>query len=592
MPSPNDASQIPSGPGKIHTDVVTAAADLYIAGGASGGSGGVSPDILSQTLASPNTTAVFTANGFSGDTTLLLSNSTYGPFWVGSSPTEPLDNLFKVVNDADDTEVFNQTTHSYVQVSALSTSVGGGFHDGDVTLTFSPAIPPSVQYRVYYGRQAILSALPKEYASFPAIRRAANRARFPEFSRTGLAPTSVATPLDIANNPYPDPLMAQWKALIRGTPGTLTAQQSGSAGFVYVGRKKNVNDANDVSLTGHQSSAFLAVYEKEITSATLATHTVLTKIDPSLSALVNPTGTADVVQLNLADYFRVIGPDKTALRCGVDMLEITFFNGLKEVFIISSFDATDVRRAHLITLGGATASFPSSQSVNVRWIRPGMFLGGDTDSQVSSTNYYKGFSHLVAGSITDTPDAEIIQEPPFFAAGTVEPARSSASNNSWNIKAFTWGGYNQTGASPAALGQRQVNGELWGDGSIQSYGGRIVGLHSQRSTSLSVSANLAYSWNPSATSCIKATFSGSTLCVLTLTLSGSYTPFEGDEVSLFVFCSGDAGSQNELSTITWPTAMKFSGNDSNIVAPTGSVIKFTGKYMGSFFYMTRTDYQP
>jgi hypothetical protein len=588
MPSPLDASQVSSGPGKLHTDVVTAAADLYIASGASGG--GVSPDVLAQTLAAPSTTAVFTSSG-GGDTSKTLIEGTYGPFWTGSSPSESLSDLFKVVNDADDTDIFNQTTNTYVQVTALSSGIGAGFVSSNLTLTFSPAIPTGTNYRVYYSKQAILSSLPKELASFLTIRRASERVRFPEFPRVGLAPTSVAAPLDIVNNPYPDPYMAQWKGLIRGTDGTLTAQQSGSAGFVYVGRKKNVNDANDVSLTGHQTAAFLAVYEKEITSATLASQTVLTKVDPSLTAQVNPTGTADVVQLNLSDYFRVLSPDRTALRCGIDMLELTFSNGLKEVFIIASLDATDVKRAHLVTLGGAVASF-TSQTVNARWIRPAMFVGGDGGSLSGSPFYYKGFGHLVAGSITVTPDAEIIQEPPFFAAGTVEPARAATSNNFWNIKAFSWGGYTQNGAAVANIGQRQVNGELWGDGSIQSYGGRIVGLQSKRPAAITVSTNTSYSWNPFTNSFLKVSLTGSTTSVLTLTLDSNYTAADGDEISIIILNSTSTGTAGELSSTIWPTAFKFSANDANTVVPTGSVIKFTGTCTGGFYYMTRTDYQP
>jgi len=593
MPSQFDASQVTSGPGKIHTDVVTAAAELFTSG-ASGGGGGVTPDILAQLLAAPSVTAPIVANVSTGDASYTIVNGTYGVFWTGSSGSESLNDLFKVVNSSDDTDVFNPITNTYVSVASLSIAVGSGFYNNPITLTFNTSVPAGVSYKIFFSKQTILSALPKELASFPTIRRSAERVRFPENIRTGLAPTSVANPLDIVANPYPDPYMAQWKSLLRGTAATYTAQASGSAGFVNIGRKKNVLDANDVSFAGHQASAFLAVYEKEITSGTLNGQTVYTKIDPSLAATVNPTGSADMVQLNSADYFRLTSPSHlTAIRCGVDMLEITFVSGLKEVFIIGSLDATDVHRARLLTLGGATANFPTTlTNVHLKWIRTGAFLGGDNDAGTANPHYYKGFSHLVQGAITTSPAAELAQEPPFFSAGTIDNTRADLSRGNWNIKAFTWGGYTQTGAAPANIGQRTINGELWGDGSIITFGGRNIGLKNNRSVLSVINSNTTTTWDPTANSMIGNIFVGTTSCVWTIVMAGSYVPFEGDEITVTINYGGTIGSDSELSTVAWPSNFLFSGFDANTPSPTGTTLKFNGTYFNSKFLMTRTDYQP
>src|SRR6478609_155683 len=397
MPSSSNAGQVSSSSGKLHTDVATAAAELFNAAASSGG--GVSPDFLTQTFAVPAVSGTLTSTSTPpGSSSASLS----GTVWTGNSPSESLDDLFQVVNAADDTAVFNNSTHLYVRVASMgSASVGDGFVSGTLVVNFNTPVPPNVQFKIFYSKQGTLSAIPAELASFPAIRRSANQVRFPEFDRTSLAPTSVATPIDTVNNAYPDPYMAQWKAITRGTTGTITQAYSGTNGFVYVGRKKNVPDTNDASLLGHQSSAFLAVYEKEIKSSILNGQAALTKIDPALSATVNPTGAADVLQLNASDYFRTVVStvNKTAIRCGIDMVELTFASGLKEVFIIYGLDVSDPRKAKLVTLGGATASF-TNQQVNVKWIRPAFFVGvtmkplqGSTTLETSAL-WWQGLSRM------------------------------------------------------------------------------------------------------------------------------------------------------------------------------------------------------
>jgi hypothetical protein len=588
MPSFSDPHLIATGPGKLHNDVVGAAADLYIVAASSGGSSGTT--VLSQPLAVPVTSGDFTAAG-GGDATRTL-NSGSGPFYVGDSVSDSLQDLFKVVNSSDDTEVFNRATKSYVAVASISTPVGGGFFSGNLQLTFSTPVPAGVVYKVYYNKRSTLGNVPVELASFPMIRRSAERVRFPEFFRSGLAPTSIAVPVDTVTTSYPDPYLANWKAVIRGTTtGFYSPNLGGSSGFVSVGRKRNVNDANDVCFTGHQAAGFLAVYEKEILSGTLNGATALTKINPALSATVNPTGTSDVLTLNALDYFRLTGPHRTAVRLGVDMVELTFPGGLQEVFLISSFDATDPRSAHLMTLGGAAPQFVNG-TVNVRWIRTGMFVGGDNDASTSQHNF-KGFSHLVPGNITTNPTLEIFQTPPFFAAGTTDPTNGDLSRGGWNIKAFTWGAYTQTGTLVTDIGNQTVLGELWGDGSIYSYGGHISGIHNNRPDSHTLTGGTtAITWNPGASSLLAITITGSLVNTVNVSLAGAFTPADGDKFEMLYLQSCVASTAAEGSVVNWPGAFRFSGNDANVVAPTGTVIKYTGTTYGGVYYFTRTHYAP
>lgn len=590
MPSTRDPSGILTGPGKLHMDVASASADLFTTA-SSALLTNLSASLTGE-LAVPNVTATFTAGG--AETSRLLSQATYGPFYVGDSGGDQLKDLFTVVNASDDTEIFSPLNNSYISVTSITpASVGSGFYSaGDLTINFNTPIPTSVQYKVYFGKRGTLAAIPKETAVNPVIRRAINRVRFPEFERTGLAPTSIAQPFDTVTNKYPDPYMAHWRAVLRGTTQSVVADFGGHNGFVYVGRKKNVQDGNDQSLRGHQAAAFLAVYEKSIASGTLGGQTVWTKIDPSLTAQVIA---ADVIECNASDYFYLTGPNRTSVRCGVDMIEVTYpTTGIKEVYLVSGLVNGNPRRVTVTTLGGAVVGF-STQSVTIKWIRTGFFAGGDNDfDTVSTDNYYKGLGHFVPGAITASPAAEVAQMPPFFSSGTIDTTRADSGRNSWNIKAFTWGGFTENAASVALLGRRQVKGELWGDGSVQSYGGRIQGLHANRglTSNPTVSSNTTYSLNPTVNNQVRFDFSGSSTAVLTLNLDAAYTPTEGDMITVFVSYIGvTANSNGELSSVTWDTEFKFSGNDAQTPSPSGTVIKYQGHMTNGLFYMTRTDYQ-
>lgn len=588
MPSTRIPSQILTGPGKLHMDVATAAADLFTT--ASGALLNSINDSISGEFAVPTSTATFTA-GVGGDSSRLLTQS-LGPFYVGDSGGDVLKDLFMVVNASDDSEIFNPLNNLYVQVTSITpASIGSGFYSaGDLTVNFNTPVPQSVQYKVYFGKRATLSAIPVETSVNPVIRRTPNRVRFPEFDRTGLAPTSVAAPFDIVTNRYLDPYMAQWKAILRGATQSVVTNFGGSSGFVYVGRKKNVQDGNDESLHGHQASAFLSVYEKSITASTLGGQAVWTRINQAASAQVIA---ADVIECNASDYFYLTGPNRTSVRCGVDMVEVTYSNGQKEAYIIAGLVNGNPRRVTVTTLGGAGVGF-STQAVTIKWIRTGFFVGGDNDfDTVSTDNYYKGLGHFVAGAITANPAIEIAQTPPFFASGTIDPVRADSARNNWNIKAFTWGGFTETGSTVASLGRKQTKGELLGDGSVMSYGGRIKGLLANRGldTNPTITTNTTYTFNPTTNNQVWFDLSGATQVTLTLNIDPTYVASEGDMVVVFVsYNLITPASTGELSTVTWDSAFKFSGHDADTPSPAGTTLKYVGHRHSGVFYMTRTDY--
>src|SRR6185369_4578421 len=258
-------------------------------------------------------------------------------------------------------------------------------------------------------------------------------------------------------------------------------------------------------------------------------------------------------------------------------------------FIPVAFDVSSVRTVQVVTLGGDNPNLPNDSNVRVKWIRPTFYAGSSENS--ASGFELKGQGSLVAGAITNNPSQEIQQTAPFFSAGTLDPARADSSNNNWNIKSLNWGAYTETASSTTGLGRKTVNGELWGDGSVQSYGGRIKGMFANRPRSLSISPGASGdAIDPRVASQVRYDFIFTGSKQLTLTLDPTYTPQEGDKVMIMIVHTF-AGASRTDSVITWPTDWKFSGTDADIrtTLPDNAVpyMKFEGTYVGGFCFFTR-----
>jgi hypothetical protein len=365
MPATKDPSTILTGAGRTHIDVVSAAADLFDSGSSAMLNNLAS--VISQPLAIPNS-KTYTAGG-SGDATKVIS-SLDGPFYVGDSVSDVIQDLFKVVLAADDTEIFNPNTQQYVTITSIApVAIGSGFYASNLTVTFSTPVPANVIYKIYYGKRSTVANLPVEMSSNPVIRRSPDRVRFPEFNRTGYAPTSITPEQDYTIS-YPDPYLAQWKARAQGTLESGVRYEenySGSTGFVHIGSRKHVDDARDHSLKGVPGAAFLAAYEKDLWTNTFTNGShAITCIGSQNVAVLTST---DQITLNISDYFYRTGPNRSAIRLGVDMLEITFPDGSKGVYVIRQFGASP-KIASLLTLGGAFPNFTNPANVTVKWIRP------------------------------------------------------------------------------------------------------------------------------------------------------------------------------------------------------------------------------
>lgn len=597
MPSSTNPSTILSGPGRVPNDTVTAAAELFNAG--SSQIVATLTDVLTQNLAKISSVS-FTANAVTGDSSKSLPFSSSG-YFVGSAN---LKDLFKIVYDSDDNEIFNQTTGLYVSVVSISVPQTGFVSALDIT--FSTPIPPSTVYKVYYGRQHTLASLPTDFTTNPGIRRAGERVLFPEYNRTSLAPTSVSNNQDYTSTGYPDPMLAQWKAILKGgtSVATYDTARSGAIGFVHLTSLANVLDGtgNDTLKSNIAGAGFLSAYEKDIKSSSFATSpasTVYTKVDSTL----NVATTSTTITLNAADFIRV--GNSTSFRLGIDMLEVSFTDGKKMVVVPTAFNSGSVRTLDgCKTLGGAASTMPVSSTAKARWIRPNFFAGG-AHGKFSTEFHLTGMSVLSPGCITDQPDEEIEHVPPFFSSGTLLTSRGGIDN--WNLKALTWGSYTEIGTALSDIGKKTVKGELRGDGSIISRGGRIVGFASERMTTWSISTiTSSYTFNPFDNSFLYVDISWSPTnigAILTMDAGYETEQKDGDQITLLFKLVRT--SEHQQISMSWPTSFIFSGDDGNLSSnparyATGlsivtsnmvSYVKLVGISAGGSFFITRTDYE-
>jgi hypothetical protein len=208
-------------------------------------------------------------------------------------------------------------------------------------------------------------------------------------------------------------------------------------------------------------------------------------------------------------------------------------------------------------------------------------------------------SVLTPGAITDTPTSEQEHAVPFFSAGTSIGSR--AGFNNWNLKAFTWGAFKNTSTVVTDLGSKQVLGELRGDGSIISYGGRIKGFRNKGTPQQEFpSTSGTIVWNPYAngSGVLEVRFadnaSGSAVTVDIAAYNANLQA--GDAITVFVtFVNVTAASR--ANSIIWPSSFAFSGDDGDItphfISTRVPLYKFEGVYsaLATKFIMTRTDYE-
>ncbi len=556
-----------------------------------------------------------------GDVSAPLNGSS-DPVFVGNGGAAA-ERIFILVETNTNEPVYDPTTGNRIYVSSISgATIGTGFSTANpITLNFSGTVPTGVAYTVYHGRRQNLAthdndlvtkqglpAIPVTTNYMQAVLRGGLDARYRNartsapaeldtagagaiITRDGPAPT-----VDVADttNLFYDPIGACWKVKSSGASGGggfLSGESSGVA-FVHYVSDRGSDDPNEQG-PANSSGCFASVWPHDYSAALAGTPRTQIRAGYATGTTLNPAGVGgDVVQAGTGDFF-YNGSTLSAVNCGYDMLEITRASGDVEVYVITRLDVGDQRRCYVRDLSGATPTFPMNEAVTLRWVTTKFWQGPSTGFKYELLNgpssdvvYLGPFQHFITPANGHSP---ALTEPyPLFGARTQDESAA----------ALGWAGYVSDASSGYAgvlLGLASVGtfGLLLGNGGIKTGGRSELGPYKRRSSTLSVSATGSQQWDivRDGRLIIDVTVDALTL---TLTLPGTYSPNEGDNVEVIV----NLGAGVSTFTLLWPSGagVEFFFSSAGDKTPTQGVSSRT-VYTGSYtqlgtdgFLMTKTSF--
>lgn len=546
-----------------------------------------------------------------------------------------LDNNDNEIITAGGTVVKALLIHNGSNVNVVGTQSSGFYNTPTVTL--NAPIPTGTTYRVYYGERGNLATLPKDAFTGIKIRSAqevsgevervlrdlhaasganwndAWLATINSLARTGLdgryrlsstsdpgGGTAMDTPgnggfitrdgpgvrlraptylLDtvgtVGIDRYPDPFLAMFK-LERVTPTVTTTYDQTRGGDVFVLQESpfhNTADAGEVAYGHVTGPLVLDVVPRNIASSTLGGGSVLTRISPSTVCVVNPDALTDAtsrrtIQTSGSDFFRD-GSSRTALRL-TDLIEVTDnTTGL----VVGAYRVDGVLSATRIVVRALTGGVPplgpsgGSANVRIRWLQPTTSIGG-TQRSSGSGGVMPHFFVAAPGLLTTNYVGNSLPQPNAAFMGALN-TRVGGSAPLALLHAMAWGGFGLDGAMA-------FNGNLYGDGSISTLGGRqSFNLVSNKEQIITLAGgatgNVALPVDLFKGGQIVVNFTNapSVGTVLTMTLDGStgYSATGGDEFDMYFVVP--AGTTGPLS-ISWFVGLGFELISDGVLPATNS----------------------
>lgn len=273
--------------------------------------------------------------------------------------------------------------------------------------------------------------------------------------------------IDVASVQYPDPQMAALRIVSGITARTLTGFQSstgigGDIGYLHESEGFARSSTNEAVRAAYSGPALLDVMPRDIRAATVSGDAVLTFISPTATGLVNPDSINDsnnrrTIECAAGQFFHT--GSATAIRLGVDLIEVVYSGRAPETYLIDAFVSATRIRVRRLNSSIANVFPATSASCTIRWLSTNFLFGGSGLSGFSGDPPWLGrrFAVYQPPPLTvDTDDAsEIYATPPaFFAA-----LNTNETSNAYT--AMGWGA-----ADPATLGTSVIAGRLRGDGSI------------------------------------------------------------------------------------------------------------------------------
>lgn len=292
---------------------------------------------------------------------------------------------------------------------------------------------------------------------------------------------------------YRDPNAAALKivneAARSGTSAAIIGTQGGDIGLwtETEWRPTNASDTAMFQRTASSGPALVQVIPYDIREADFDGDDLLTFISPSTAtAVLNPDSGGGVtavatIQCAVGQHFCLTTPVRTAIRLGVDMLEVVRADGDTVTVIIDELVSASRVRGRLLSGGNLSFGVSAVNDVALRWIQPIVKIGGsllsdrDTDgANISGVNILaRPIVSIPPSILTTTPANENVGMPAFFGAqtGSVTDATAGA----LRARALEWGAMASPDASAIVDGTLTARGWLNGDGSLAATRAFVTG---------------------------------------------------------------------------------------------------------------------
>lgn len=195
--------------------------------------------------------------------------------------------------------------------------------------------------------------------------------------RDGMAPVSISN--QGASDKYADKFEACWRALMMDDAGGT----AGPTGFVSVGAGGVYQSIHDLrpTLASFLSTTLQELDNTDVYPVTAEPYTLLTDggTGSAGNAVHATLGVDLVLVVDASDYFWAsdgVGM-RTAINCGVDMMELKGANGVTRVYSIFRLASTDATKCYLRELGGTVEDpCPLTNPVTYRWHSVTSYVSG------------------------------------------------------------------------------------------------------------------------------------------------------------------------------------------------------------------------
>lgn len=290
--------------------------------------------------------------------------------------------------------------------------------------------------------------------------------------RDGQAVTIKSPDTEIDDGVNPDPQLALLKLipLINPTAFTnFTNNHGADIGIWHETEFKNFATVNEVVRASVQGPALVDATPRSIRAATISGNAVYTFINETADATANPasdpTTGRQIIECAAGQHFALSGPTRTAIRTGIDYLEVTWPGGSPkpEMYVIMViFGPTQVLVRHM---GGTNADFGAVAvpGLRIRLIQPNVRIGAGSQHLYNQTQFITRPLLVIPPAIlTAAPGSEVTGLCAFFASASPE------AGNIQRTRAFEWGRHNLDGTV-------LPTGALTGEGGVYGTVGSFTG---------------------------------------------------------------------------------------------------------------------